>query len=480
MDIIEKSAVELVKELKEGRISAKKLLKMTIQHAEKVAETCNPFAITLFDRAYGAAAAADKLLAKGLGGPLCGLPITIKDSQWLAGVPCANGSRSLADFIPEETCAAVKRLEQAGAVIFAKTTCPEFSLSGTTTSEFYGITSNPRDNEYSCGGSSGGAGAAVAAGAGSLALGGDGGGSIRIPAAFCGIVGFKPSFKAVPREPGFPAWSTLVSYGPMARCVADVRLMYSVLVANNAEHDHLDYLTTTGTWPASLQGQKIIVSEDLGFAPLDEDVRQAFRNVVVMLEAAGAVIIYDQPNLPSSVITWVTTAHFDSWSFQKQKSAPLEGIESSTRETMEFAASLETEEFNRAEWHRETVYSAYLNMFERAGTQFFITPTVGLEAFKNNLRHPETIGDAPVAYPWLDWATFLYDANLTGMPACALPIGLGDKGLPISIQLSGPVGTDAAILNLAEGLESLIGWDNSPVINAGESEKSSLNPGAFF
>jgi Asp-tRNA(Asn)/Glu-tRNA(Gln) amidotransferase A subunit family amidase len=261
----------------------------------------------------------------------------------------------------------------------------------------------------------------------------------------------------------------------MARSVADTRLMYSVLVANNEEHDHLDYLITTGSWPSSLQGQKIIVSEDLGFAPLDEDVRQAFRKVVAMLETAGAEIIYDQPNLPSSVVTWVTTAHYDSWSFQKQKPAPLEGIENSTREMMEFAASLATEEFNLAEWHRKTVYSAYMNMFERAGTQFFITPTLGLEAFKNNLRHPETIGDAPVDYPWLDWASFLYDANLTGMPACALPMGLGDSGLPISIQLSGPVGSDAAILNLAEGLESLIGWDNSPVNCLAESESKKVS-----
>ncbi|WP_372881881.1 amidase [Psychromonas sp.] len=472
MNIIEKSAVELVNALKEGRISAKELLEITVRHSEQVAETCNPFAITLYDRASKAAAAADKLLAEGLGGPLCGLPVTIKDSQWLAGVPCANGSRTLADFIPEETCAAVKRLEEAGAVIFAKTTCPEFSLTGTTNSEFYGLTSNPWNTEYTCGGSSGGAGAAVAAGAGSLALGGDGGGSIRIPAAFCGIVGFKPSFKAVPREPGFPAWSTLVAYGPMARSVADARLMYSVLVANNEQHDHLDYLTTTGSWPSSLPGQKIIVSEDLGFAPVDEDVRQAFRKVVAMLEGAGAEIIYDQPNLPSSVITWVTTAHYDSWSFQKQKSTPLQGIDDSTREMMEFAASLEIEEYNLAEWHRKTVYDAYMAMFERAGTAFFITPTLGLEAFKNNLRHPETIGDAPIDYPWLDWASFLYDANLTGMPACALPMGLGDKGLPISIQLSGPVGTDAAILNLAEALESLIGWDNSPVMSGRESAKA--------
>lgn len=435
---------------------------MTIEQAERVTEAYNPFALKLYDRARQAATVADEQLAQGQGGSLCGLPITIKDSQWLAGVPCANGSHTQKDFIPKETCAAVQRLEEAGAVIFAKTTCPEFSLMGITTSNLYGQTSNPWNAERTCGGSSGGAAAAVAAGAGTLSLGGDGGGSIRIPSALCGIVGFKPSFEAVPREPCFPSWSTIVSYGPMTRSVADARLMFSVVAANNKEHAYLDSVAAHTQHRLSVVGQKIIVSEDLGFAPVDEDVRQTFRNVVGMLEAAGADLVYDQPNLPSSVVAWATTAHYDSWSFQKQKEAPLDGIEKSTVDMMEFGASLTAEEFTAAEAHRKTIDAAYTAMFERAGTSFFVTPTLGFEAFKHGDRHPGTIGSTRVEYPWLDWASFLYDANLIGMPACALPMGLGDENLPISIQVAGPVGSDAAVLDIAEQLEALIGWDNSP------------------
>ena len=140
MNIIGKSAVELIKDLREGHISALELLEETIYHSERVSEAFNPFAVKLYDRARQAARAADELLAQGLGGALCGLPVTIKDSQWLAGVPCANGSHTLSDFVPDETCAAVRRLEEADAVIFAKTTCPEFSLMGITTSELYGLT----------------------------------------------------------------------------------------------------------------------------------------------------------------------------------------------------------------------------------------------------------------------------------------------------------------------------------------------------
>lgn len=462
MNVSNKTAVELISDLRAHHISAVELLEQTIKHAEHVAEAYNPFSIKLYDRARKAAAQADELLAQDLGGPLCGLPITIKDSQWLAGVPCTNGSRTQENFIPHSTSAAVKRLEEAGAVIFAKTTCPEFCLTGTTSSELFGVTSNPWNTERTCGGSSGGSAVAVSAGAGTLSLGGDGGGSIRIPAAFCGIVGFKPSFKAVPREPCFPSWSTIVSYGPMTRSVADARLMFSVIAANNEDQLYQDALAAHALHPAILQGQKIIVSEDLGFAPVDDDVRFTFRKIIRTLEEAGVEIVYDHPNLPSSVVAWATTAHYDSWSFQKEKEFPLKGLEKGTLETLHFGASLTEEEFNAAEEHREVIHAAYMAMFERNGSTFFLTPTLGTEAFKHTRRYPKYIGSTRITNPWLDWVSFLYDANLTGMPACALPMGLGDEGLPLSIQIAGPLGSDASVLDIAEQLESIIGWDNSP------------------
>src|SRR5262249_10106077 len=163
-----------------------------------------------------------------------GIPLTIKDSHWLAGVTAAVGSHALADFVPRETSAAVERLEAAGAVIYAKTTTPEFCYFGITESPLKRRTSNPRNVARTPGRSSGGAAAALAAGAGPLALGGDGGGSIRIPSAFCGLVGFKPTFGLVAREPCSPAWKSLVSYGPMARSVADARAMLQAIVGMHA------------------------------------------------------------------------------------------------------------------------------------------------------------------------------------------------------------------------------------------------------
>jgi Asp-tRNA(Asn)/Glu-tRNA(Gln) amidotransferase A subunit family amidase len=205
-DVCRLSALELRAALTRRELSAAEALEAVLDRADAIEGPLNPFAVRLDDRARRAAAKADAALARGDAGPLCGLPLTIKDSHWLAGVTSAVGSHALADFVPHETSAAVERLEAAGAVIYAKTTTPEFCYFGITESPLNGRTSNPWNVARTPGGSSGGAAAALAAGAGPLALGGDGGGSIRIPSAFCGLVGFKPTFGLVAREPCSPAW----------------------------------------------------------------------------------------------------------------------------------------------------------------------------------------------------------------------------------------------------------------------------------
>lgn len=462
MDFIGKPASTLLNTLRAEHVTASELLEITIEHAEKVSDRCNPFAVKLYDRARKKAKLADSLIAKGEGGALCGLPITVKDSQWLAGVPCANGSKTQTSFIPNESCEAIHRLEEAGAIIFAKTTCPEFSLKGITDSKLYGTTSNPWNYERTCGGASGGAAAAVAAGAGCLSLGDDAGGSIRIPAALCGVVGFKPTFKSVPREPDFPAWSSLISYGPLAKTVYDARLMYEVLTGTTCRRDRHVPLSRLISCKKILSGMKIIVSEDLGYAPLNEDVRIAFRNVVSILNEFGAEVIHDHPHLPSSVITWATVAHYDLWSHQSKKAAPYDNLEPDTAEIMRFGASISIEEFNSAEHYRDSIRSAYTSMFLRNTSTFFLTPTLGFEAFKHGLRHPKYIGSTKITYPWLDWATFLYDANLTGMPACSIPMGLGREGLPISLQISSLKGLDKEVLDLSEIIESILSLDLCP------------------
>jgi len=456
MQYITKTAIQQIDALKAGKISATELLEQTIAHAEKVDPYLNPFAQKLYNRARQLASEADKKLKKGKAGPLCGLPITIKDSQFLAGYPCANGSKTLSEFVPNETSRAVELLEQAGAIIFAKTTCPEFSLTGITESDLYGLTSNPWNLGRTCGGSSGGAAASVAAGLGAFSLGGDGGGSIRIPAGFCGIVGFKPSFGAIPREPCFPSWQSIISYGPMTRSVADAHLMYSVL-----NPDAAPFKESTSQ---DLKGYPLITSEDLGVAPVDDDVREAFRAVLKKLKSAGADLIDDHPGLPSSVVTWAVTASFDAAKHAKDKTHVAVGMGDVARGFIDFGGQFTREEFNQAQEYRHAIRDAYASMFERNDSCILITPTLGCEAFPHGSIHPHQIEGTAIEMPWLDWAGFLYDANLAGLPACAIPMGIGDEGLPLSLQILGPVGSDGEVLRVAEAIESLIGWQHSVVI----------------
>ena len=197
MELWERSAVDLAAGLRGREFTAVEALQAVLARADAIAPALNPFAVRLEERALAAAERADERLARGEGGPLCGIPVTAKASHWVAGVETAAGSKTKVGFVPSESCPGVERLEAAGAVIFATTTVPEFSYSGVTESDLYGRTSNPWALDRTPGGSSGGAGAALAAMAGPLALGGDGGGSIRIPAAFCGVVGYKPTFGLV-------------------------------------------------------------------------------------------------------------------------------------------------------------------------------------------------------------------------------------------------------------------------------------------
>ena len=460
MEVYELTAVALSAALRRRELSAGEALDAVLERAERLAEPVNPFAVRLDERARRAAAAADAALARGEGGPLCGVPLTVKDSHYLAGVTTAVGSRAAAQFVPPGTSAAIERLEAAGAVVFAKTTTPEFCYFGHTWSPLNGSTSNPWDLTRTPGGSSGGAAAAVAAGLGPLALGGDGGGSIRIPAAFCGTVGFKPTFGLVPREPCSPGWRTLVSYGPMARTVSDARLMLGVMAGVHLRDRHSITVGGLDRPAADLRATRVAVSEDLGFAPVDADVRRVFRATVEALADAGAEIVVDDPGLESSVVPWATIAtaearHSEAEAFEHHHRL----LDPATAEFMAYGGHVSTSRYIHAQMMREAIHAAYADLFARTGAQVLITPALGCEAFEHDRTRPEEIGGVPVEPPWEDWCPFLYDANLAGLPACALPMGRGDRGLPVGLQLQGPRTSDGAVLAVAEALERCLTVD---------------------
>jgi Asp-tRNA(Asn)/Glu-tRNA(Gln) amidotransferase A subunit family amidase len=238
----------------------------------------------------------------------------------------------------------------------------------------------------------------------------------------------------------------------MTRSVSDARLFFEVLSESFSAEDNLK----------SSPG-KIVYSEDLGFAPVDNDVRESFRQVIEKMQQAGFDLVEDNPGLPSSVITWAVTACYDAAENARGSAYNIDYLGEVAKGFIDFGEQFNAEEFDDAQSHRKVIRNHYAEMFARHDTRILITPTLGCEAFPHGSIHPHKIDDTHIELPWLDWASFLYDANLAGMPACAIPMGFGDEGLPLSLQIIGPEGSDYQVLRVAEAIEKLIGWDNSIV-----------------
>jgi Asp-tRNA(Asn)/Glu-tRNA(Gln) amidotransferase A subunit family amidase len=343
----------------------------------------------------------------------------------------------------------------------------EFCYFGISEAPVFGRTNNPHDLTRTAGGSSGGAAAQVAAYAGPVALGGDGGGSIRIPAAFCGLVGFKPTFGLVPHEPSAACWKTLVSVGPLARTVADARLLLGAI----AGHDRRDRNSAPRPEPPPEQtGRRlrVVASEDLGFAPVDDDVRRAFRRVLTDLTRAGVDVVVDHPGLSSSAVTWATIACAEArWTEATEYERRANLLSAEVRDYLAFGEQISTRAYVQAQFERERIHRAYAELFTRTGADVLLTPALGGEAFAHGRRYPEAIGGVPIEHPWLDWSGFLYDANLAGLPACAVPAGIGDDRLPVSVQVVGERWRDHLVLAAAETVESVRATTPSPTDVAG-------------
>ena len=212
-----------------------------------------------------------------------------------------------------------------------------------------------------------------------------------------------------------------------------------------------------------LAGVRLVASETLGFAPVDDDVLAAFREAVAAIESAGATIVHDDPGLPSSVQIWATIAAADAWYEEGQEDEErAELLTAAAADFLAFGRTIEAGHYVHATFAREPVNRAYADLLARHHAAALLTPTLGCEAFEHGLRHPERIGGLEIEAPWIDWAGFLYDANLAGLPALALPAGFGDDGLPVSIQLIGVRTSDGPLLSLGQAVEAVIGTCGPP------------------
>ena len=416
--------------------------------------------------ARAAAAAVDARLAQGADpGPLAGVPVAVKDVVWEAGVETTDGSRSLLGFVPEESATVVRRLVDAGAVVVGRTNVPEFCYRGFCTNDLYGTTSNPWDLGRTPGGSSGGAAAAVAAGLVPLAIGTDGGGSIRIPSSFCGVTGIKPTFGTVPREPQWPGWLTLTHLGPIAFTVQDCALMLSVMAgpdqADPMSLPRIDRdLVAAARDGGDLRGLRIAWSEDLGYVRIDDGVRRAFRSALERVASLGAELVEAHPGLPHPVGTWNTLTTVDNLTSE----GPLletGRVGADARALMEPGAEVSGVEYVRArnaQWEYARAWGRFM-----ADYDLMLTPTMECVAYELGLTGPPTLGGEPIGDFYDDYCHFCYPFNLTGQPAMSVPMGTAEHGLPVGLQIVGRRFDDDVVLRAAAAWERDAGWPRATV-----------------
>lgn len=441
------SAGELASAYRDKRSIPSEALQAVLARIDEVNPRIN--AIVTLDRigAQMAAEASNRRIATGK--PLSlldGVPVTVKDSILVGGQRATWGSQLYADYIPDVDEEPVARLRAAGAVILGKTNVPEFTLHGYTDNALFGTTRNPWDLSLTPGGSSGGAVAAVTSGLGPIALGTDGGGSIRRPAAHTGLVGFKPSRGAIPRADGFPAiLHDFEVVGPIARHVDDIIIAMEILAGHALD-----------ATPSERPPVRILYIPTFGGAPVDPAISNAVARVAAALERQGhSVERADNFNLAAPIadvwpvisqtgLAWLLARHPNP----ETKIAPI------LKEMADYGRAYGATDYLHALDVIEGVDREFARLFERV--DILLTPTTAAMPWPANKTHPETIAGQPVGPR--GHAVFTPFANALGLPAISLPCTVEAQSLPIGFQLCMAKGRDSALLDFARSYERSVGW----------------------
>jgi Asp-tRNA(Asn)/Glu-tRNA(Gln) amidotransferase A subunit family amidase len=445
-----RDASETARLVRGRELSPVEAVEEALRAIEAAEPRVNAFTVVRAEEAVAEAHALERVAEPG---QLHGVPVSVKDVLWTRGILTTNGTRAHADFVPDQDAVVVERLRRAGAIVVGKTNNPELCLDGFTENELFGVTRNPWDPARTPGGSSGGAGASVACG-GPLALGTDGGGSIRIPASFCGVAGLKPTFGLVASEPGFRGWPSLSVTGPIARSVRDLELCLSVVAGPDAR----DPSTVAALLPPAPERPRIAVSEDLGFAPVEPDVRAAFRGAIDRLSDAGYGFEEAQPGTGDPADLWMTIAAAEGHASNRHL---LGRLGPRAEEIIGGGAAITTAQYLDALEERGRFTRAWLSFFERY--DLLLTPTMQLTAFPVGEVMPAEIDGEPVDPERENWCAFLYALNLTGCPAASVPCGVDADGLPVGLQIAAPRFGERTVLAFAAAWEKLEPWaDRGP------------------
>lgn len=449
------SATEVARQVNAGEIKPAEVLEAALVQIEKHNPTLNAV-VTPNPRALEEAHAVERRLARGQRLLLAGLPVGIKDVTQVAGLRTTFGSVLYKHNIPSEDALVVRRLREAGAVIVGKTNTPEFAAGGNTWNDVFGRTRNPWDPSRSAGGSTGGGAAGLATGMFALAEGTDLGGSLRIPASFCGVVGLRPSPGLVPTVPTDWVWDTLQVTGPMARTAEDVALMLQAVAGpsrlaplwqSSAGRDFVA-AARAGAPP----GLKLAYCGDIAGIGIDAGIESVCSAAAQGLAAAGASVEPIALDLAEGRDAFLALRGLWFAAWMQERLNRLEEFGVNVRNNTKAGLEAGVADLGKAEAARGRLWHRFRELFETYDA--LLTPTMAVPPFPVEQNYPETVAGKAMA-TYVDWLRPTFVLSLTGLPVCSVPCGRDAAGMPVGLQVVGPPAGEESVLALARTAQEL-------------------------
>jgi aspartyl-tRNA(Asn)/glutamyl-tRNA(Gln) amidotransferase subunit A len=453
-------ATELAELIRAKKLSPVELTRAVLARIEALDPVLGAFCTPTPELAVADARRAEEAVMRGDRlPPLHGIPYSIKDLALTKGIRTMGGSHIFATRVPDVDAPFVTRLRAAGGVMLGKTATPEFGWKGTGDSPLTGSTRNPWNTAMTTGGSSAGAGAAAAAGLGPLHHGSDGAGSIRIPAAFCGVFGLKPSYGRVPQ---FPVSNNDYSThnGPLTRTVADAALMLSVM----AGPDELDRTSLpdapadyVGRLRTGVRGLRVAFSPDLDTLRVDADVAALVRDAARVFEALGCVVEEVKTGFADSheMIRMMWNAH-EAGNYARYLPQWRDRMDPGLVASIEDGLSYSVVDYIDMRGRKLAYWDGVRPLFERY--DLLLTPSLSIAALPVGRINPASWPQPPNAWDWIAWASFSYPFNFTGQPAASVPAGFTAANMPVGLQIVGRRFADLTVLQASAAFEEARPW----------------------